>query len=122
MPQKKFHVADLVSITSGRVVSPRHIQAFYDVVDFVSGQKHWTHQLGRAAEEVVKPELLRQLPWLANIEPPALKSEKDVNEWAESVAKQYGEMHAVVQMSTGAYVNRDPVAELIEMQGPVEGR
>jgi hypothetical protein len=58
---KRYHVGGLLSVTDGRLVSPTHINGVYDVVDFVTGQAHMTHQLGRACDQV-KPWLLRQHP------------------------------------------------------------
>lgn len=114
-PTKQFHVADLVTITDGRLLSPRHMAAVYDVIDFVTGQPHMTHQLPRAMG-TVRPELLRQHPWLADVEiPDGLSRMADVKAWAAWAAETYGEMHEVEQMPDGAYVGRDPIAELREM-------
>jgi hypothetical protein len=123
---RSFHIGDLISVTTGRLVSPRHIEGVYDVCDFVAGQPHMTHQLPRACDEI-KPWLLEQFPWLTDIEVPQFDMPSEVSrddsmrivgEWLTGPAAQYGEFHSVQPMPFGAYVGRDPIAELHEMMGP----
>ena len=121
---KAFHLGDLLSVTTGRLVSPNHIGGVYDVCDFVTGESHMTHQLPRVSREVVTPWLLEQYPWLADIEVPEFDIPRDasqedagriVAEWLAGPVAQYGEMHEVTAVPFGTYVGRDPIAELQEM-------
>jgi len=60
--RRDFHIADILSVTHGYLISTRHVHALYDVLQFVTGVKGlYTHQLGRAADEV-KLKLFNQLP------------------------------------------------------------
>ena len=112
---KSFHIGDLLSVVTHRLVSPNHMGGVYNVVDFVTGEEHMTHQLPRACN-AVKPVLLEQLPWLATITvPESLNDETEVLRWLDTVVAEYGEMHVVEPMPFGAYVGRDPIAELREM-------
>jgi hypothetical protein len=120
---KAFHIGDLITVVTGRLVSPEHIVGVYNVVDFVTGQSHLTHQLPRACDEV-KPELLRQHPWLAEITVPEFDIPADatnaeagqiVCSWLDGPIAEYGEMHEVEPMPFGTYVGREPIAELQEM-------
>lgn len=115
---KQFHLGDLLSITDGHLVSPRHMDGVYDIVDFVTGQLHFTHQLCRGAE-VVKPWLLEQHPWLASIEvPDDLNSKETVLGWLAGAVERHGEYHEVNPMPFGMYVGREAIAELREMIPP----
>jgi hypothetical protein len=123
MSTKAFHIGDLLSVTTGRLVSPDHIGGVYNVVDFVTGQAHMTHQLPRACDEV-SPELHRQHPWLADITVPEFdipsdatrdEAERVVLAWTGEVAAQYGAIHEIEALPVGAYVGREPIAELREM-------
>jgi hypothetical protein len=115
MHTKTFHLGDLLSITDGKLVSPRHIGGVYDVIDFVTGVQHLTHQLIRAAGPV-KEWLLKQHPWLADIEVPAgLGSEGKVLIWLAGATEKWGANHEVEAMPPGMYVGREPIAELCEM-------
>ena len=63
MKTKKFHLGDVLSTTTERLVSPRHISGVYDILNFMTGDDLFTHQLPRASEEC-KPYLLEQFPQL----------------------------------------------------------
>jgi hypothetical protein len=68
--------------------------------------------------DVVKPWLLLQHPWLADIVVPAnLGSEKAVMSWLTKTARSAGTFHEVTAMPLGMYVGREPIAELEEMVG-----
>lgn len=116
MSAKQFHLGDLLSITTHYLVSPDGISGVYRIVDFVTGQQHMTHQLGRAAD-VITPVLLEQHPWLAEIVVPAdeLQGEEAWMSWLAGQVERYGAMHDVEPMPFGAYVGREPIAELREM-------
>lgn len=109
-----YHLGDLLSITDGSLVSPRHMDGVYDLIDFVTGEKHLTHQLPRAAH-VVRPWLLAQHPWLAGIKVPALRGKEEVLSWLAGAVERHGELHQVRAMPFGMYVGREPIAEAREM-------
>ena len=67
MQTKQFHLGDVLSITTGRLVSPRHIDGVYDILNFMTGDNLFTHQLPRASDEC-KPYLVAQFPQLAAAE------------------------------------------------------
>ncbi len=116
---RSFHVGDLLSVTTGYLVSPRHFDGIYDVVDFVTGLPHMTSQLPGAVERI-KPWLLEQHPWLDQVEMPenAFESEADFQAWMRPVVERFGEQHQVEAMPEGAYQRRDLIAELHEMRNP----
>lgn len=113
---RTFHLGDLLSVTTGRLVSPDAVGGIYAVCDFVTGQAHFTHQLPRAMD-VVGPVLVEQLPFLADIEAPEFGGEAEVWTWLAAQVDRHGERHTVTQMPFGAYVGREPMAELEEMVG-----
>lgn len=100
---KRFHIGDLISITSGLLVSPDHMGGVYRVIDYVTGIPHFTHQLPRGAD-ACKPWLIEQHPWLADITVPAINSEADLTAFLAKVAAQHGEFHDVQPLPLGAYV------------------
>jgi hypothetical protein len=58
-----FHISDVLSITTGRLVSSRHMEGIYDILNFLTGDELLTHQLPRAAKEC-EPWLKTQFPQL----------------------------------------------------------
>lgn len=112
---KSFHLGDLLSVTDGHLVSPDHIGGVYNVIDYVTGEQHMTHQLPRACD-VVKPWLLDQHPWLADIKvPKGLSSKVAVMAWLAEMTPTVGEYHDVEPMPFGLYVGREPLAEAREL-------
>ena len=134
MQTKQFHLGDVLSITTGRLVSPRHIDGVYDILNFMTGDNLFTHQLPRASDEC-KPYLVEQFPQLATTEmdsaiadlSDALKSksgkaqvEKVVADWLAKQVSKYGEMFAVKPIPANAHEVKNPIAEAVEMIGGPE--
>ncbi len=115
---REFHLGDLLSITTGHLLSPSGVGGLYEIIDFVTGQPHFTHQLPRGAE-TIKPWLLEQHPWLADVVVPetVLENEATVLAWLATATAERGETHPVKAMPEGMYVGREPLAELVEMAG-----
>lgn len=112
---ERFHLGDLLSITTGRVLAPDGVAAFYRVCDYMTGQSHLTHQLPRAAEEV-NPYLLEQHPWLADVQvPDDIEDMAGLVAWLSRATVEHGEFHEVRPLPFGAYVGREPIAELREI-------
>lgn len=112
-----YHLGDLLSITTSRLVSPDGMDGVYRICDGVTGQQHFTHQLPRAAR-TIDPYLREQLPWLNEIEAPEFDGPNEVSPWLAGMVERYGEFHEVPPMPFGAYVGREPLAELEETVGP----
>jgi hypothetical protein len=60
---KNFHISDILSITTGRLVSSRHIEGVYEILNFLTSDELFTHQLPRACREC-EPWLKTQFPQL----------------------------------------------------------
>ena len=131
MKTKQFHLGDVLSITTERLVSPRHISGVYDILNFMTGDNLFTHQLPRASDEC-KPFLLEQFPQLATpemdfavaelcemLETKSGKAEveKLVAGWLAKQVAKYGEMFAVKPIPKVAHQFRNPIAEALDMVG-----
>lgn len=64
---RNFHIGDILSITTGRLVSPRRMDGVYDILNYMTGDDLFTHQLIRAAEECA-PALREQHPDLTDVD------------------------------------------------------
>ncbi len=113
---RDFDLGDVISITAGVLVSPRHIGGVYDILGFMTGDALMTHQLPRAAD-ACRPELLRQHPELAAIETPDLPSKHELwMAWLDEMKLQYGMTLQVRPLASWAH--KDPIEELCDMVGP----
>jgi len=110
---KNFHIGDLLSITTGKLVSPRHIEGIYDILNFMTDDNLFTHQLPRACEEC-KPFLIKQMPWLAEITADEV-NEENWEDWLAEMVEKHGESHEVEPIPTNSHKNINPLAELQEM-------
>lgn len=110
----RVHIGDLLSVITGRMLAPGGFGDVHKLLDYITGDQLFTHQLLRAFE-VVKPIMAERYPTLAAIDVP-----EDVGarfkEWLADVASKHGEMHDVEPIGN-AWERRDPMAEAVEMFG-----
>ncbi len=132
MQMKEFHLGDVLSITTGYLVSPRHIDGVYDILSFMTGESIFTHQLPRVGNEC-KPYLVAQFPQLTTAEMDSAIAElvealedksrekevrkKIVVDWLARQVAKYGEMFAVKPIPADAHEVKDPIVEAAEMMG-----
>jgi hypothetical protein len=117
MPDKPYSLADILTMTTGRCLSTRRIEAVYDIANWMTGDNLMTHQLGRAAD-ICGPALLAQHPQLAGIEPPRDIDIPDLMAWLSDAERQHGRELSVTPLPDGAWEHRDPIDELCGMIGP----
>jgi hypothetical protein len=110
-----FHLGDLLSLSTGRLVAPGGFSHVHRLVEFLAGGPVWTHQLP-AATDALLPGLISQHHWLVEIAAPeTFDDEAHVWRWLDEQIAQYGEHHEVTTLEAGW--SRDPVADLTAMVG-----
>ena len=110
---KKFQIGDVLSITTGALVSHDHMGGIYNILDWMTGETLFTHQLPRAMD-AAQPALKKAFPALAEIEFPKylVNGEKDaIFTWVDTQAELYGEWWEVPRLGEGVYVPMDPISE-----------
>jgi hypothetical protein len=119
---KRFHISDLLSVVPGAIVSTRHMDGVYDILNWMTRDDLFTHQLPRAAREC-EPHLLRQFPWLADASMDTLEGllenvgpDKDARKaacdaWWNAQARLHGEWHEVARIPQDDHDRIDPIAE-----------
>lgn len=118
---RDFHLGDILSVTTGRLVSPRHIDGVYDVLNFMTGDDLMTHQLPRAAGECKEP-LLAQHPDLRAIQVPYFgaesrdEAEEAVARWLAEQVATYGQTRAITPLAAEDHTHIDPITELQAMR------
>ena len=81
MPETKdFHLGDVLTITTGRLLSTRHMEGVYDILNWMSDDELMTHQLPRVSQEA-KPFLLSAHPALASVEVPEITSKESLDDF-----------------------------------------
>ena len=129
MTTQTFDIGDILTITTGALVSREHVGGVYKILSFMTGESLFTHQLPRAAREC-EPELRRQFPDLAEIEAPewdviaggswdSLNPEEKqvaVYGWLDGLAERYGATREVAPLPAEDHTSIDPVTELRMMR------
>jgi hypothetical protein len=125
---RQFHIGDILTITTDHLVAPRHMDAVYDILGWMTGEPGglFTHQLVRAAEEC-KPSLRAQFPDLAEVTFPAELLEGTesreaaraaVDAWLATVVARYGETRDVAPLTPEDHTRIAPMTELAAKIGP----
>lgn len=112
---RDFHIGDILSVTTGKLVSPRLIAGVYDILNHMTGQSLFTHQLPRAMDACA-PVLLKRHPQLAT------EGLEDVTaeNWHECLAAavaRLGETLPVEILAPGIYAPANPLTELLSIMG-----
>lgn len=124
--QRSFHISDVLSILSDRLVSTRHIEGVYDILGFMTDSEPFTHQLPRLSDEV-KPYLAAEHPELAKVEIPE-KFEGETREdvelsiitWLDSLYPTFGTEVLVSRVPAEAHTEIHPLVELMQMKPDAE--
>lgn len=110
---KRFHIGDILSVTSGILVSPEHIGGVYQILDWMVDESLMTHQLPRVSREC-EPFLRQTFPDLAaiDVEAAAITSEAELTTWFASLEPQYGTHRDVPKLPAGDHTAIHPLAEI----------
>lgn len=119
-PGREFPLADVLTVTTGIVLVP--VDRIYEILNWMTGDNLFTHQLGRALTECA-PRLLEQHPDLADVDVPDFGDEatpESVQAWVDGLTDRYGTHRAVTPMAPDDHTRIDPITELSGMMR--EGR
>ncbi|MGW6292450.1 DUF7736 domain-containing protein [Streptomyces sp. NPDC055058] len=112
-----FPLADILTMTTGRLLSRRHMDGVYDIANHMTGDNLFTHQLPRAAD-ACGPALLAQHPQLRDLAPPDDVDEAGLLTWLTATEQEHCEQLPVAPLPPGAWERRDPIQELADRVGP----
>ena len=110
---KNFDLGDVPSVTTGILVSTRHIEGVYDILNFMTGESLFTHQLPAACREC-EPVILAQHPALAEIEVPELGPDTAMP-WLDQMKAVFGDTLPVTPLDRAAGKYSDPIGDLAAM-------
>lgn len=123
--QRSFHISDVLSILTERLVSTRHMDGVYDILGFMTDSEPFTHQLPRLGDEA-KPYLAAEHPGLAAVEVPDFSAETkeeqkaNVDRWLDSLYAKHGTEVLVSRIPAEAHTEIHPLAELAMMRPDAE--
>jgi hypothetical protein len=112
---RTFHLGDILSVTTGRLVSPRHIGGIHELLDYMTTDRLLTHQLPRAMDECASA-LLAQHPGLSTVDTPEpFAGVEQILDWLAEQIQRFGETLPVEPLAIGQHRYIDPLTELKTM-------
>lgn len=103
---REFEIGDILSVTTGILVSRNHVGGLYELMGFMMGKPLFTHELP-SAMDVCKPPLDEAFPELTEIVIPpwpdfASKEEAmaHIYGWLDSLEPIYGRTRSVEPLAT----------------------
>ena len=112
--KKTFGLGAILSITTGKLLCD--IGGVYQILNYMTQDKLYTHQLPRATKECA-PWLLRQHPQLANLDASGVDRDSWVG-WLSGQTAKFGESLSVEPIPKDDHDEIEPLQELIDMVGP----
>jgi hypothetical protein len=108
---RSFHIGDVYTVATGKLVAPRHMEAVYDLCGYMTASEPMTHQLPRLSREC-EPSLRAQFPELTDEAMPPISSWEDADAWLQTLYPKYGDMVAVAPLAAVDHTDIDPIAEI----------
>lgn len=109
MATKSFHLGDILTVSTGTLVSS--MDGVYHILNHMTQDDLFTHQL-LIANPIMQPELLRQLPFLNDIDKPVgLSTREGCDGWIASWASVHGEYHNI-ESAEHLWQNHDVFGDL----------
>ena len=108
-PASTHSLGAILSVTTGCLLAP--MSEVHALLDHMTGDQLYTHQLPRAAGECA-PELLRRHPQLDGIEVPTLASPDNYLDWVAAQGQRYGRELPVAPLDPADHTVIDPLAEM----------
>lgn len=116
MDAREFPLDEVLTVTTGCLVARRHMDAVYDVLNFLTGDNLFTHQLPRALESCM-PAALTQHPDLAEVSVPTFGDDAhaELMRWLSKVEAKYGKTRTLVPIAQ--WDHRNPIEEACDLIG-----
>lgn len=108
---RSFPLADVLSVTTPRLLSDRGMGGLADLLNFMTGDSLETWQLLRAADEA-RPALIAQHPFLADLQPSGELNKLGLRMWRLNVVMKHGADLPVLPLT--GWVHQDPVEEFVD--------
>lgn len=113
---RQFDLGDVLTITDGCLLSPRHMHGVYDILNFMTGDDIYTHQIPRAMR-ACRIALLAKYPDLANVDRSTKITPETLIPWLNIQKRIYGETLSVEPLAPQSWITVDPMLEAQALVG-----
>ena len=112
--ERTFDLGTVLTVTSGRVFTS--IDNFYDILNYLSNDKIYTHQIPRVIT-IAKSYVLERYPQLDGVgKDVVINNKQDVETFIGEQKSIYGDSFVLSPMTGEIYQHIDPIDELIGMR------
>lgn len=108
-----FTLGEVLTALTGRLLCP--IDGLYRVLNFLTGDELYTHQLPRAFR-TCRPYVAQQHPDLAALDYSGVNA-ATWRAWLLAQEQQFGDTRPLTPIPADAYEQQDPLEEAVEMMG-----
>lgn len=113
---KELPTNDVLGVVTGRLLGD--IGGIYEVLNYMTGESLFTHQLPRIADEA-RPVILAKYPMLQQaIDEAEQVTTKNWSEWRDRWLGRYGPVMAIPKLTTDEHERIDPLSEAAEYFPP----
>jgi hypothetical protein len=116
LDKRTFPLGTVLSITTGRLFAPNGMEGVYGILNWLTQDSLYTHQLPRVSEEC-KPWILKQHPQLVGVDDAGVTTD-NWRAWLTDQVLRFGETVELEQMPAGEHYYIDPLSELAEKVHP----
>lgn len=118
MLTKDFPTADVLSTITGVLVSAGGIGGVYEVLNWMTWESVYTHQIPRISREAQSAMLAFRPELSVACEEAEQVNRDNWRQWLETWEARYGTAIAVVKMGADDHESIDPISELAEHVHP----
>ena len=114
---KAFNLGQILSVTHDKLLCP--IDEFYEILNHLTQDNLFTHQLPRARKEVLPhlmASMISSVPGFGEIDDSEVTTE-NWKEWLQEKVEKYGEIFLIAPLSKDVHERKNPISELVEMVG-----
>lgn len=114
MSAREFKLGQVLSVTHDRLLCP--IADLYEILNFLTGDNLFTHQLPRAMREC-RPSILSAHPRLSEVDVTSVTPE-NWKDWLAEQVVEFGPLVSLLPLKDGEHEFIDPLSELAEKVHP----
>jgi hypothetical protein len=96
---RAFHLGDVLSLTTGRLVSPRSLEGLYELLFYLTGSEPAADDL-EAVSQVCRRYLVAAMPTFVDIDGGVIDAD-NWRKWLDQQVRQYGQFVEVRRPAPG---------------------
>lgn len=116
MAEKLFNTNDVLSVVTGRLMGD--IGGVYEVLNWMTGESLFTHQLPRVSREAKPVILARHQHLQSAVDEAEQVTPENYKTWCDTWNDRFGPQVAVPRMNADQHERIDPLSELAEKVPP----